>query len=327
MSSKNILRVLAGGFALVLLLLLAAAWVGYHGSHAIQESAQALVRDNLVNSTRAASIEQLIEQESESLIGDLNLVLGLCLILAFGCSVLTVWFTNRTYRRLEWQAQELSRVSWHMLRDHEQVARRFSHELHDELGQVLTGLRGMMKRLGSAEFEQRRAELVEALDEALSSVRELSQILRPVILDDFGLQAGLRWLCERFSQRTRIEVDFHANDETRLAEDLETHLFRIAQEALTNIARHSGATRAEVRLTLTGSLVSLAIEDNGCGIQPRQAGKNSSLGMVGMRARAREIGGELFVRRGKLGGVLIEVEAPLRKAPHELPEEDPHPAR
>jgi signal transduction histidine kinase len=95
-----------------------------------------------------------------------------------------------------------------MLDSHEKIARRFSHEMHDELGQALAGLRGMLKRVAAAELEPMRADMIGVLDEVLTSVRELSQLLRPVILDDFGLDAGLRWLTERFRQRTQIGVDY-----------------------------------------------------------------------------------------------------------------------
>jgi signal transduction histidine kinase len=214
---------------------------------------------------------------------------------------------------MQWQTEELNRVSWHMLRDREEVARQFSHEMHDELGQLLTGLRGMMKRMNAAEFESRRGECVEALEEALTSVRELSQLLRPVILDDFGLQAGLRWLSERFTQRTQIPVEFTTNDESRMSDELETHLFRIAQEALTNIARHSHAGQAWIKLMVQDGIVSLTIEDDGRGLAADKLHRSSSLGMVGMRARARQVSGDLLVQNRESGGLRVQVQAPLRR--------------
>ena len=241
MSPRNVLRILVLGFTLVVLLVMAAAFVGYQGSKAIHREAQELVRGHFVSSGRGAQLEGRIVEQSQSLLDELETVLGVCLLLALGCAGLTVLSTKRAFDKLAWQSEELDRVSWNMLQDQELVARGFSHEMHDELGQALTGLKSMLKRLCPRDLETRRAECVQVLDEVLENVRELSQLLRPVILDDFGLDAGLRWLGTRFMQRTGIEVVSASSQAERLSDELETHLFRIAQEALTNIARHSAS--------------------------------------------------------------------------------------
>ena len=310
---QNVLRILGLGFALVVALVIAAAYVGYQGSKSIHENAQELVRGHFVSSGRGAQLEEKIEKQSQELLDELEVVLGVCLVLAFSCAGVTLYTTRRAFRRLEWQAEELDRVSWQMLQDQEVVARRFSHEMHDELGQSLTGLRSMLKRIDGAEWMERRAECVGILEEALTGVRELSQLLRPVILDDFGLDAGLRWLTERFSERTRIVTEYCSNCPKRLDEAQETQLFRIAQEALTNVARHSGATQVTMRLDTSGDRVLLRIEDNGRGM-PKEVQKQPSLGLVGMRARARHVGGEFKTMNRKQGGLRIEVEAPARYA-------------
>jgi len=313
MARHKALRIMVVGFALLVLLVLSAARIGYQGSISIQSLAQQLVREHLLTGEKGPVLEALIEQRSEELLNELEFILAACFVLALGCAALTVVFITRTLRRLEWQTEELNRVSWNMLEDQERVARRFSHEMHDELGQALTGLKGMAKRLSPAEFETRRKEFVEILDEVLTGVRELSQLLRPVILDDFGLDAGLRWLIERFTQRTQIEVDYESNYSGRASEQIETHFFRITQEALTNIARHSGATRARVRLEATTTTIRLRVEDNGRGLNGYDISQ-PSLGMVGMRARARHLDGTLAVGPSESGGVRILVEAPLKEA-------------
>ncbi len=307
------LRVLALGFSLVVILVIGAAYVGYQGSKSIHGSAQELVRGHFVSSGRGAELEARIEQQSKDLLDELEVVLGVCLVLAFCCGFATIWTTRRAFRRLEWHAEELDRVSWQMLQDQEVVARRFSHEMHDELGQSLTGLRSMLKRMDGPGFVENREECVKILEGALTGVRELSQLLRPVILDDFGLDAGLRWLSDGFSERTRIAVAYTSYCPRRLEEGQETQLFRIAQEALTNVARHSGATEVAVRLDTSGDRVLLRIEDNGCGM-PVEREKKPSLGMVGMRARARHVGGELSATSREKGGLCVEVQAPTRYA-------------
>ena len=323
---RKVLRIMILGFSLMVLLVTAAAWVGYQGSRSIRDNAQDLVREHLVDSRRAAALEASIEKESRDLLNALPWMLGACLLLAVAGSIATIYITNTAFRRMEWQSRELSQVSWHMVDSHEQIARRFSHEMHDELGQVLTGLRGMVKRLNAADIESRRGEMIELLDQVLRDVRELSQLLRPVILDDLGLDAGLRWLTERFTQRTQISVKYESSLQMRLPDPVETHLFRIVQEALTNIARHSGATGAWVRLQPRGSSVRLTIEDNGRGIPARLSNERRSLGMVGMRARARQINGDLSVENRSEGGVRIEVIAPIEPI-HAIGQENSHTAR
>jgi signal transduction histidine kinase len=249
-------------------------------------------------------------------------VLGLCFLLAAGTAALTVWIIQRAFARLEWQAAELARVSWYLLDGHEKLARRFSHEMHDELGQSLSGLRRMLSRVSDTGFASIRQECVGIVDEVLENVRKLSQMLRPVILDDFGLDSGLRWLGERFTQRTQIPVHYESNWNQRLEGSEETHLFRITQEALTNIARHAEATEAWVCLNVKRDTIHLEIADNGHGLKAARGEKAPSLGVVGMRARARQLGGELIMENRKEGGLLIRVEVPLRQVSLNAEQED-----
>ena len=114
----------------------------------------------------------------------------------------------------------------------------------------------------------------------------------PTILDDFGLDASLRWLVARFRERTQIEVDYQSSFEGRLPDETETHLFRIVQEALTNIARHSGATRVSISLGASDGSVRLTLSDNGRGLV---ADRRNGMGLSGMRARAGSFGGELKI--------------------------------
>jgi signal transduction histidine kinase len=217
-------------------------------------------------------------------------------------------------QQLEWQAGELSRVSWHLLEKQETTARRFSHELHDELGQTLTALKANLVSLNERMPETGREvmdDCVSLTDGAIKNVRELSQLLRPTILDDFGLEAGLRWLCDRFQVRTGVKVTFASTLDGRLMDETETHVFRIAQEALTNVARHSQAKGVEMELSRANGDVRLVIADDGQGFEPN-AEAATGLGMVGMRARARNAGGELKVETGPGKGVRIAATLPYK---------------
>jgi len=234
-------------------------------------------------------------------------------LLALIFAGITVRMASNLVRGMEWQTAELGRVSFHMLEDQEATARRFSHELHDELGQSLTAVKTNLTALeGNPE---RLADCIRLVDDAMSNVREMSQLLRPTILDDFGLAAGVRWLCEGFAQRTGIDVACEVPFTGRLPDGSETHLFRIAQEALTNIARHASAKHVRVQLESTGGHVSLRIEDDGCGLNPSPANPRG-LGLIGMRARARSAGGDMEIRSPAGAGVLIEVRVPLGDETH-----------
>ena len=278
----------------------------------------------LIEATNQRSLENQnqIRQRSRELLISSIILLGGCLLLALLSAMLTVRNTTELFRRMEFQASELSRVSWHLLENQESTARRFSHELHDELGQVLTAIRTNLTSL-EAQSDRRRVEDCKALvDGAIHNVRELSQLLRPTILDDFGLDAGLRWLSDGFAQRTGVHVDYKSNFKERLPDETETHLFRIAQEALTNIARHSGADTVRIGLEAGDGNVLLSIRDNGRGLQPKAEKNGAGLGMIGMRARARSAGGEMSIHSVNGTGLLIEVQVPIQEKKYE--EKDPH---
>jgi len=260
------------------------------------------------NSTRTQAAQTRIDQRSAQLVTESLALLGGCVLLALVCAIFTVRITTQLFRRMEQQASDLARVTWHMLESQETAARRFSHELHDELGQSLTAIKANVTALDPATPPDpaRLEDCRRLIDEAIQNVRELSHLLRPTILDDFGLDAGIRWLAERFGQRTGIEVDYKSSFDGRLADQTETHLFRIVQEALTNVARHSGATRVTIELARTGERVHLTVKDNGQGFQGNGA---SGLGLVGMRARAESVGGELQIKSSD--GVAVDLWAPL----------------
>jgi len=273
----------------------------------------ALVNDIIRSSSeRLAATERQIDAQSQALSDDATLLLGSSFVLAGVCAVLTIAFARKSIHRIRWQADELGRVSWHMLQTQEEVARRFSHELHDELGQSLAAVRSNLTKGSTHDLDSLRSDCLHLVDESIANVRELSQLLRPVILDDFGLEAGLRALSEKFAQRTRSRVDFDSTCPGRFADETETHLFRIAQEALTNIARHAEATRVQIQLALEGASIRLSIVDNGKGLPEDGPEARPSLGMVGMRARARHCGGELSVTSVKPHGVRIEAVVPVR---------------
>ncbi|MCS6951869.1 MAG: MCP four helix bundle domain-containing protein [Bryobacterales bacterium] len=291
-----------------------------------QQVLQIVTRLMASSHDKAQTAQQMIDQQSRQLFARSFTLLGACLALAAIFALATVRLASDLLRKMEWQASELSRVSWHLMQHQETTARRFSHELHDELGQALTAVKANLVPLAAQGAGSPAVEdCIRLVDEALRNVRELSHLLRPIILDDFGLDAGLRWLAERFAQRTGIEVEYSSTFAERLADETETHLFRIAQEALTNVARHAGATKVKMELAAQGGELRLTIRDNGRGL-PETTAAEAGMGMTGMRARARSAGGELRVLSAPGAGVQIEARVPLKAVRHEQPE-DSHLAR
>jgi signal transduction histidine kinase len=266
---------------------------------------------------KASAAQTQIDGRSGRLLDVSFLFASAAVMLALIFAAITVRMASQLIRGMEWQTAELGRVSFHMLEDQEAAARRFSHELHDELGQSLTAVKTNLAALDShgQVNPARLADCLRLVDEAIGNVRQMSQLLRPTILDDFGLAAGLRWLCEGFAQRTGTEVTCEAGFEGRLSDETETHLFRIAQEALTNVARHSAARHVRVQLRAGAGEVRLTIGDDGCGL-PAAPANPRGLGLIGMRARARSAGGDVDVRSRPGEGVLIEVRVPLGDETH-----------
>lgn len=199
-------------------------------------------------------------------------------------------------------------------REHE--AGRIARELHDELGQHLTGLKMDISWLGGKlpadhpELARKAEGMKKLVDTAVKSVRRIASELRPLVLDDLGLVAGLEWLVQDFSRRTGIEValDMDIGDAAP-AEAQASALFRIVQESLTNVARHAGASRVRVTLTHAGGRLLLAVQDNGKGIAAGAA-KAGSFGLLGIRERAIMLGGEASVAGQPGEGTRVEVSLP-----------------
>jgi two-component system, NarL family, sensor histidine kinase DevS len=195
--------------------------------------------------------------------------------------------------------------------------RRLARELHDETGQALTsillGLKAAEDAGGRAEVHAALASLRELVVETLHDVRRLAVELRPRALDDFGLVPALERLTETFSEQTGISVRFeHFFDEDRLPEEVETALYRIVQEALTNIVKHAGAGHVRVVLSRGEGAVTAVIEDDGRGFDEVEDGSDDGVGLVGMRERIALLDGRVEVESRPGLGTTIVAEVPVR---------------
>jgi signal transduction histidine kinase len=194
--------------------------------------------------------------------------------------------------------------------------RRLARELHDETGQALTSILLGLKRVDEAKTREdaRRAasELREEIVKTLQSVRRLAVELRPKALDDFGLVPALERLADAFRGDSGIAIDVEANlDETRLPAEVETALYRIAQEALTNVAKHAHARHVSVVVTRRDGSVTVVVEDDGRGFGSA-GGDAAGLGLVGMKERVGLLGGRLAIESTEGSGTTIVADVPLR---------------
>jgi PAS domain S-box-containing protein len=194
-----------------------------------------------------------------------------------------------------------------------------AREIHDELGQALTGLRFDLVRLAGkpdldpATTAVRVRDMLKLVDDAIRSVRRISTELRPGLLDDLGLGAAIEWQAQEFQARTGISCDLQlTGKDLVLDQHLCTALFRIVQEALTNVARHAAATRVLVSLREEAERLELEVRDDGRGITEGEAADRRSLGLLGMRERAALFGGTVSVLGEPGRGTTVRVEVPLR---------------
>jgi PAS domain S-box-containing protein len=204
-----------------------------------------------------------------------------------------------------------------LLEVQEQERRHLARELHDEVGQTLTGLKLGLERcagLASGAVREALEESSGLLRELTQRVRDLSLRLRPTMLDDLGLLPALLWHGERYTAQTGVRVSFERGPlPERLPAAVETAAYRVVQEALTNVARHAGVREAVVRLWVDGGWLGLQVEDRGVGFDPH-AVAGPSAGLSGMRDRARLLGGRLEVESAPGQGTRVTAELPLVEA-------------
>jgi two-component system, NarL family, sensor kinase len=218
--------------------------------------------------------------------------------------------------------EALHRLPQSILDAQETERRRVARELHDGVNQAIASIKF---RIQTAEQQIIRADpkwqetcgkTKEMLDSVLQQVRRLSRNLRPGELDDFGLVPAARSACQEFEMRTGVAVKFtHSEFPERLPPALELSLYRIIQEALTNVEKHSSATEVAINLEEDGSYVMLEISDNGCGFEMAKAhGTDAGLGLLHMRERASLVGGVFSLTSAPGEGVRITIHAPINRA-------------
>lgn len=227
---------------------------------------------------------------------------------------------RRESAELALSRESLRRLSINVLEAREEERRRIARELHDELGQRLTALKMELSALpgvGTQVARQERVDgLLSMLDDTLASVRRISSDLRPMMLDDLGLNAAIEWLARDTARRMGIEITVRLNENDAPVDDrVATAVFRMVQEALTNVTRHARATGVTVTLRQHDGELELVVEDNGGGYPESAMQREGSFGLLGMRERASMLGGWLEHGNAPGGGARLTVQLPLSARP------------
>lgn len=234
-------------------------------------------------------------------------------------SIMDITQRRESARREQLYMDELRVMSQRLLEAQEQERRAIARELHDEIGQGLTATRINLERLlkdaGDGPLADQAAGASAIVSEILQQVRQLSLDLHPSVLDDLGLAAALRWLVRTRASSAALTVDMElAEDLPRFSPTVEHTVFRVFQEALSNVLRHSGARNLRVRFRLEGDMLRLDAEDDGRGFDLQAAQKHAleggSLGVVGMQERVRLVGGHIVIESQPGRGTRMQVSVP-----------------
>jgi signal transduction histidine kinase len=251
---------------------------------------------------------------------NLYLFLAAMLLVLAGVSAYLIGYNRRVFDRVTALSARRSELAQQLIGMQESTFRSISRELHDDFGQILTAVGTMLQRatrLAGTKPEAMRDELREIheiVQAALEKVRSLSQALHPVMLEEVGFESALDTYIPVFERRTGIAVRYTKSGEAReIPREASIHLYRVLQEALNNVARHSGSKEAEVRLDRGPAALTLEVEDHGSGFG--DSGR-AGLGLISMRERAELAGGTIEFRQGASGGALVRISIPLTEEVH-----------
>jgi signal transduction histidine kinase len=228
--------------------------------------------------------------------------------------------TQKAQERLRRSHDQLRALTGHLRFVREEERTRIAREVHDELGQALTGLKLDLswlagKDLGERALQRKIKAMAARVDDTILTVRRIATELRPGVLDNLGLAAAIEWQAAEFQERTAIRCDVRIEvKETVWDREFNTMCFRIFQETLTNIVRHAKATRVDVRLSQVDHELVLTVRDNGRGISEEEVVHARSIGLIGMRERVAQVGGQVFFFGLPDRGTTVTMRVPMPEA-------------
>ncbi len=256
-------------------------------------------------------------QELQDNIRETRLVLFVLTLAGIALTALTIAMARLSEQRLA--DARLKALTARLVDAQEEERKRVSRELHDSISQLLVSSRygleaALTRSVEHGDIAEPIEKSMQALDGAISEVRRISRALRPSVLDDMGLAAAVKALGKEFAQQSNIEVDVETQPARNLLTDeAKTALYRVIQEALTNVLRHSKAGKVSIRLYRRGSSVVLQLEDDGVGMPlgTGQLANNAGLGIRNMQERIDTFGGSIRFKRARTGGLAIHVTLPI----------------
>jgi signal transduction histidine kinase len=275
--------------------------------------ARLLVENNESEQEAAARITDIYYRVQQQV----YLFLAATIIAVLLTGLYVIRWNRRLFAQLAVLSGQRSELAQKLIATQESTLRSISRELHDEFGQILTALGSMMSRAGNKipEGSPLRAELREVAEIAqgtLDKVRTLSQALHPVMLDEVGLESTLDWYIPTVERQTGVDISYEKSG-ARFAVDgnMGIHIYRVVQEAMNNVTRHSGARNAWVRLQFLPQALRLEIEDHGTGFAAQKA--QQGIGLVAMRERAELLAGKLEFLKPQEGGTLVRLTVPVER--------------
>jgi len=265
-----------------------------------------------------AQIEGQFERLGSQLSTALGLGLGAAILLAAGCSLYILRIerqNSRRYQEVQKARRSLEQLSARLVDAQETERRTISRELHDQVGQTLNAVlvetANLAKRIPPNDAASLRSldNIRNFADSSVNSIRDIALLLRPSMLDDLGLIPALEWQAREVSRRSGIKVTVKAGTlPESLPDDVRTCVYRIVQEALHNISRHSGAKCATIGVKQEGNSLLLSVDDDGSGFD---TAKTRGLGMLGMEERVRQLGGQFEIRSTPGKGTELRAKLPL----------------